>query len=434
MSILNPEIEEGNIEYKRFLINLDNTRLEQLATQMKWRLNEGNNEAIYYLGVNDNGSLYQMNENEKKETFDNFNLLVNKNKSEIISSYGIKGIDLNGKTVIYFKVTIRKKNKIHPEIRVLLMGDSESGKTTFLANLLLGKVHSEKTDPRIYLLNHKHEIETKKTSSINCNYIIHNNIKYAFIEAPGLNEYNKTKYKLLLGTQPNIILLFSNYNEKINNFYKFICDNMEIPIIHVNIFNSNSDYYCKKLINKTTLFEKINKLNKVILYNNKNIKFNILNVYPHNDLGTVVSGFLVSGHLKVGQQLNWSYRDDITSCEVKSIHINSEPVKEICTNQMLTLCLSTLSNIKKMWKHGTLLNGLYESNKLDIKFQFDKNINSSDLSRSICGFCANRIVHIYNIKKSNGIFYGVILNYIKGENIIIIDFGSTKGIIKIFND
>ena len=45
MSILNPEIEEGNIEYKRFLINIDESRLEQLSTQMKWRLKEGDNEA-----------------------------------------------------------------------------------------------------------------------------------------------------------------------------------------------------------------------------------------------------------------------------------------------------------------------------------------------------------------------------------------------------
>jgi len=82
MSILKPEIEEGNVEYKRFLINIDDTRLEQLATQMNWRLEEGDNEAIYYLGVNDNGSIYKLSPIEKMETFKNFNLLVEKNKAE----------------------------------------------------------------------------------------------------------------------------------------------------------------------------------------------------------------------------------------------------------------------------------------------------------------------------------------------------------------
>ncbi|XP_065323356.1 GTP-binding protein 2-like isoform X3 [Gordionus sp. m RMFG-2023] len=50
-----PELEEGNIEYKLKLINPTNARLENLITQMKWRLREGNGEAIYELGVEDQG-------------------------------------------------------------------------------------------------------------------------------------------------------------------------------------------------------------------------------------------------------------------------------------------------------------------------------------------------------------------------------------------
>ena len=83
--MLNPEEYDGNIEYKRYLINLDNTRLEELSTQMKWRLTEGNNEAIYYLGVNDDGSPYQMTKKEIKETLFNFRKLVNCNNAEIIN-------------------------------------------------------------------------------------------------------------------------------------------------------------------------------------------------------------------------------------------------------------------------------------------------------------------------------------------------------------
>jgi hypothetical protein len=58
--MLKPEAEDGNIEYKRFLINIDQHRFEQLSTQMNWRLYEGNNDAIYYIGVNDNGTLYKL--------------------------------------------------------------------------------------------------------------------------------------------------------------------------------------------------------------------------------------------------------------------------------------------------------------------------------------------------------------------------------------
>ncbi len=427
MQVLNPEIEEGNVEYKRFLINLDNTRIEQLSTQMRWRLEEGDNEAIYYLGVNDNGSIYQMNQSEKAESLKNFNLLVEKNQAEIIS--------LENPNESYFKITIRKVNPILPEIRVVLLGDSESGKTTFLANLILNKFYSEKQDPRIYMMNHKHELESKKTSSVNCNYVIHNKIKYAFIEAPGYSEYSRTKFKLLLGTCPDIVLLFVNPSGSPNKFDKFILDNLAIPYIEINIFNANSEYNTRKQVNKTNLFEKIYKIHKPKPHNKSHTKINILNMYPHNDLGIVVSGFLESGKIKVGQQLTWTYREENSTCKVNSIHINSEPTSEICPSQMLTLCLGTtnsINQIKKNWKHGILSNKELTETKKDIKFTLVKFSNMVKLPSSVYGFCSNRIVHIYNIKFSNGEFSGTIRNYIQGDNFIVIDFDSTKGIIKIF--
>ncbi len=427
MSILKPEVEEGNVEYKRVLINIDNTRLEQLATQMNWRLAEGSNEAIYYLGVNDNGSVYNMTQDEKYETLNNFKLLVGKTNAEIIS---FNEIESNG--VKYFKIQIRKTNPILPEIRVLLLGDSESGKTTFLANLLLGKTYNEKSDSRIYLMNHKHELESKKTSSVNCNYIVHNKVKYAFIEAPGYSEYSRTKFKLLLGTCPDIVLLFVNPNGYPNKFDKFIIDNLAIPHIPIDIFNSNSELNSRKQINKTIFFEKISKIVKSTHFNKSHVKINVLNVYPHNDLGIVVSGFLESGKIKVGQQLTWTYRDETSTCKVNSIHINSEPTNEIATNQMLTLCLGTNHEIKKSWKHGILSSKELNETKKEIKFTFYKFSNSANLPNSVYGFCSNRIVHIYNIKFSNGQFSGTIRNYIQGDNLVVIDFESTKGIIKIF--
>ncbi|CAH8557048.1 unnamed protein product [Heterobilharzia americana] len=55
--MLPPEVEEGNIEYKRKLVDPTPNRFEQLVTQMKWRLNEGGGKAIYKLGVDDDGHI-----------------------------------------------------------------------------------------------------------------------------------------------------------------------------------------------------------------------------------------------------------------------------------------------------------------------------------------------------------------------------------------
>lgn len=61
---LPPEVEQGNVEYKLKLIDPSPTRFEHLVTQMKWRLQEGLGEAIYQIGVEDNGSLSGLSEDE----------------------------------------------------------------------------------------------------------------------------------------------------------------------------------------------------------------------------------------------------------------------------------------------------------------------------------------------------------------------------------
>jgi len=46
---MNPENDDGNVEYKRHIIKKDDKRLVELSTQMKFRVNEGDGEAIYHI-------------------------------------------------------------------------------------------------------------------------------------------------------------------------------------------------------------------------------------------------------------------------------------------------------------------------------------------------------------------------------------------------
>jgi GTPase len=52
---LGQEVEEGNVEYKLKLIDPTPERFQQLVSQLKWRLTEGQGEALYEIGVEDNG-------------------------------------------------------------------------------------------------------------------------------------------------------------------------------------------------------------------------------------------------------------------------------------------------------------------------------------------------------------------------------------------
>ena len=71
---LPPEVEKGNIEYKLKLIDPSPIRFEHLVTQMKWRLQEGLGEAIYEIGVGDDGSLYGLTEEEMTKSLDTLKL------------------------------------------------------------------------------------------------------------------------------------------------------------------------------------------------------------------------------------------------------------------------------------------------------------------------------------------------------------------------
>jgi GTPase len=75
---LSPECDDGNIEYKRHLYNIKGIKLEKLVSQMQFRMREGNGCCIYFLGVNDNGSIYNMTNLEKIETIENILLVITK--------------------------------------------------------------------------------------------------------------------------------------------------------------------------------------------------------------------------------------------------------------------------------------------------------------------------------------------------------------------
>lgn len=56
------QVEVGNVEYKLKLLCPSASRFEHLVTQMKWRLREGQGEAIYEIGVSDSGIMTGLND------------------------------------------------------------------------------------------------------------------------------------------------------------------------------------------------------------------------------------------------------------------------------------------------------------------------------------------------------------------------------------
>ncbi|KAJ2749235.1 GTP binding protein, partial [Coemansia sp. BCRC 34490] len=69
VSRLPPEMDRsGNVEYKTKLEAVSDSRITHLATQLQWRLAEGNGHAVYMVGVRDDGYLVGITETELETT------------------------------------------------------------------------------------------------------------------------------------------------------------------------------------------------------------------------------------------------------------------------------------------------------------------------------------------------------------------------------
>lgn len=59
------------------LVNPSPTRIQHLITQMKWRLREGQGEAIYEIGVEDDGTMVGLTDDELNASMNTLRIMVN---------------------------------------------------------------------------------------------------------------------------------------------------------------------------------------------------------------------------------------------------------------------------------------------------------------------------------------------------------------------
>jgi GTPase len=197
MQIAPAEIEDGNIEYKRHFINVTDSRLNHLTAQMNWRINEGNGVCYYYIGICDNGTLY---ENLLQEEID-YSLDIIKLMAEGCNSY-IETIIINRvKDNLWLNITIKRNHAYVPEYRILV--ESNSNIKRFFKN---------KT----------------KSKDIFFNSVIHDNERYLFFQC---NKKMRTNIEKLIDF--NLII---NINININYLMNYVENNM-----NGNNINDNDD-------------------------------------------------------------------------------------------------------------------------------------------------------------------------------------------------
>ncbi|XP_061645624.1 GTP-binding protein 2 [Phyllopteryx taeniolatus] len=167
-SYLPPEVEEGNIEYKLKLVDPTQSRFEHLVTQMKWRLQEGRGEAVYQIGVEDNGMLVGLSEKDMKASLTTLHDMAEKVGADItVLRHAEVDYDADQPLTIA-EVLIRKvpDDQQFLDLRVAVLGNVDSGKSTLLGVLTQGELDNGRGRARLNLFRHLHEIQTGRTSSI----------------------------------------------------------------------------------------------------------------------------------------------------------------------------------------------------------------------------------------------------------------------------
>ncbi|KAK2145176.1 hypothetical protein LSH36_697g03132 [Paralvinella palmiformis] len=166
--VLPPELEEGNIEYKFKLINPTESRFEHLVTQMKWRLQEGDGEAIYEIGVEDNGLLTGLTSSELNGSLNTLTQMAERlgATTSVIRKKNIK--EPYGVTRHVAEVLIRKvpDSQQFIDLRMAVLGNVDAGKSTLLGVLTHGEHDNGRGRARLNLFRHLHEIQSGRTSSI----------------------------------------------------------------------------------------------------------------------------------------------------------------------------------------------------------------------------------------------------------------------------
>jgi len=157
------ENDEGKVEYKWLLTNLTTERLGRLATQMKYRLQEGNGECLYEIGLKDNGFPEGITQEEFEETHQNLIKIAENNHASVKLLQKKK---FKNKFLGEFLIRENPQNQNYIDLSILVAGNVDAAKSSTIGCLISGKLDNGRGLSRTQVFNFIHEIETGRTSSI----------------------------------------------------------------------------------------------------------------------------------------------------------------------------------------------------------------------------------------------------------------------------
>ncbi|CAM38542.2 conserved hypothetical protein [Leishmania braziliensis MHOM/BR/75/M2904] len=200
------EDDEGDVEYKWRLTDISATRFQHLVTQMQFRVSEGHGQCLYELGVSDDGTpsgLMRRDFNESVQTIYRMAaqlqleatllqcFVVGKTATDTtggraaspynkVNATAAEGAERYGNQDVRWDSTKNEEELLCGEIMLsrrqagsgghdlslAFCGAVGSGKSTLMAVLLTSRLDDGCGGTRQSLFNHKHELDTGRTSSL----------------------------------------------------------------------------------------------------------------------------------------------------------------------------------------------------------------------------------------------------------------------------
>lgn len=255
---IEPEKDDGNVEYKLKLVENTQHRIDQWTSQMRFRMDEGGGECIYNLGVSDSGGLIGLTENEYEHSMEILNQVIKANNyvSTIISEKVVK--DTNPVRKVYEFLIREVNHKKYVDLKVAIAGNVDSGKSSTLGALMSGQLDNGRGSARLNVFNFEHEVKSGRTSSVahhiigfdekgkiihaSTDYgkkswpeIIHDSSKVVtFFDLCGHERYLKTTILGLTSMFPDLCIITVGANMGVTKMTKehlFLCMTLHIPFI-----------------------------------------------------------------------------------------------------------------------------------------------------------------------------------------------------------
>jgi elongation factor 1-alpha len=435
---LPPEVESGNIEYKLKIVPDDDFRLDQLASQMKWRIDEGGGIAIYYLGISDNGEISGINKSDYSQSMKNISKITKKINANITKMEHKIHTDPNTNNKYWHIITVEYELEDIYNARIIFIGPTNSGKTTLISNIVNNMTDDGNGRSRKLVFNHKHEIYSGTTSSVSIERkkIICNDkpISINFIDTPGDKKYIKTticalcKYdsqmiilcidplninldeldfflKILKYFKITFLIIFTK-KDKYKSFHRTCLLKNILELVGKEYNTENSRFIPFIEISNITktgyrkLLKSIKKIN-IKETNKSNCKFQICDIIKIPNIGKVYTGILLDGILEKDNKYLLINSESTNEIFIESIFFLDKPYDNIEKNQLVTIRLSIDEDICNKTDKLIVKKNINKYSKLIIKCK-----NNILINTGICIY--NNQYYIVNIKNIENNKYEII--------------------------